>query len=112
MLALLALLAAALTAADHWTTYLCLRAPVEGWVVTEANPLANWLFGRIGLVPGILVDSAVTVTALCFLTTNDLLPRRFKLGFLAFVATWTAWAVSNNLMGLYTLGVPLWSAPS
>ena len=33
-----------LTGADHWTTYLCLRLPVEGWEVIEANPLADWLF--------------------------------------------------------------------
>ena len=46
MLALLAVLTLALTAADHWTTYLCLRAPVEGWQVTEANPLASWLFAN------------------------------------------------------------------
>ena len=52
------------TAADHWTTYLCLRAPVDGWVVTEANPLAEWLFNSMGLVPGLLFDSVVTIFAI------------------------------------------------
>ena len=33
----LALLTVLVSAADHWTTYLCLRAPVAGWNVTEAN---------------------------------------------------------------------------
>ncbi len=112
MLTLLAVLTASLTAADHWTTYLCLRAPVEGWVVTEANPLASWLFGNIGLVPGILLDSTVTLCALCFLATNEILPRTFKLGFLAFVAAWTGWAVFNNVVGLYALGLPFWGTPS
>ena len=30
-----------LTGVDHWTTYQCLRAPVAGWNVVEANPLEN-----------------------------------------------------------------------
>lgn len=112
MLALLAVLTLALTAADHWTTYLCLRAPVEGWQVTEANPLANWLFANVGLVPGIVADSAVTVCALLFLMTTDLLPRRAKLGFLSFVTLWTGWAVVNNLEGLELLGLTLRGAGS
>ena len=48
-----------LSAADHWTTYLCLRNPVTGWDVSEANPISDWLFSGIGLVPGLLVDSAI-----------------------------------------------------
>ncbi|MEE2679356.1 MAG: hypothetical protein VX546_12325 [Myxococcota bacterium] len=112
MLALLVLITVAFTAADHWTTYLCLRAPVEGWVVTEANPLANWMFGSIGLVPGILLDSGITVVALLFLLQTALLPRPVKLGFLGFVATWTGWAVVNNMAGLHALGLPLWGGLS
>lgn len=112
MLALLAVLTLALTAADHWTTYLCLRTPVEGWQVTEANPLASWLFANAGLVPGLLGDSAVTVCALFFLFTTDLVPRPAKLGFLAFVALWTGWAVANNLAGLHSIGLTLWGTGS
>ena len=52
-----------LSAADHWTTYLCLRSPVQGFEVTEANPLAAWLFSNLGLVEGLLLDSVVTVLA-------------------------------------------------
>ena len=52
MLHWLAGLTVVLTAADHWTTYLCLRGPVEGWRVSELNPLADWLFATFGLVSG------------------------------------------------------------
>jgi len=58
----LAIATLALSAADHWTTYLCLRSPVLGWQVTEANPISQWLFEAIGLVPGLLLDSAVTAS--------------------------------------------------
>ena len=53
MLRLLALLTLMLSASDHWTTYLCLRRPVDGFDVTEANPLAAWLFDSVGLVEGL-----------------------------------------------------------
>ena len=49
MLHLLVALTLLLTAADHWTTYLCLRAPVAGWQVIEANPIADWLFQNLGI---------------------------------------------------------------
>ena len=55
MLRLLATLTVLLSLADHWTTYLCLREPVTGWSVTEANPLANWLFDLTGLLPGLAI---------------------------------------------------------
>ena len=47
MLHWLAGLTVVLTAADHWTTYLCLRGPVAGWHVSEVNPLADWLFATL-----------------------------------------------------------------
>ncbi len=75
MFYLLAALTLLLTAADHWTTYLCLRAPVDGWLVTEANPIAEWLFGSLGLVPGLIIDSVVTIFALAFLLTTPRLPK-------------------------------------
>ena len=31
---------------------------------------------------------------------------------LAFVAAWTGWAVFNNVVGLYALGLPFWGTPS
>jgi len=108
MLALLVSMTVLLTAADHWTTYLCLRAPVAGWEVTEANPLAEWLFGSLGLVEGLMVDSAVSALAIAFLITTSLVPKLAKRVFFAFVVLWTGVAVLNNLQALSALGLSPW----
>jgi hypothetical protein len=105
VLHLLAISSLLLSAADHWTTYLCLRRPVEGWLVSEANPIAEWLFQTLGLVPGLMVDSAVTVIAIVFLVTTPLLPRLAKSVFFVFVIGWTAYAVMNNLEAITALGL-------
>ena len=74
----LAILTILVSAADHWTTYLCLRSPVAGWQVAEANPLAQWLFDSFGLVPGLLIDSGVTLWAIAFLLTTSQIPKLAK----------------------------------
>ena len=94
-----------LTAADHWTTYLCLRAPVEGWSVAEANPIAEWLFNAVGLVPGLMIDSAITIFAIAFLLTTPRLPKVVKGAFFVFVVFWTGHAVVNNLQAIRMLGL-------
>ena len=101
----LAMLTVLISAADHWTTYLCLRSPVAGWQVTEANPVAEWLFQTLGLVPGLLLDSAVTIAAVAFLLTTSLIPRPLRAGFLAIVSVWTFLAVANNVQALQALGI-------
>jgi hypothetical protein len=94
-----------LSAADHWTTYLCLRQPVEGWLVHEANPISDWLFTMVGLVPGLLVDSALTLMAVAFLLTTRVFPPAAKCAFLLVVSAWTAYAVHNNLTAIDALGL-------
>lgn len=94
-----------ISAADHWTTYLCLRSPVPGWQVSEANPIADWLFGTLGLVPGLLLDSAVTLAAVAFLLSTEWIPRSLRAGFLAVVTVWTFLAVANNVQALRELGL-------
>lgn len=101
----LILLIVLVSAADHWTTYLCLRAPVEGWQVAEANPLANWLFQAIGLVPGLLLDSAITLLSLAFLLATRLLPVPLKSAFLSLVLIWTGVAVVNNWQAIQVMGL-------
>ena len=101
----LASLTLLLTAADHWTTYLCLRAPINGWAVTEANPIAGWLFDAAGLVPGLMIDSVLTIFAIAFLLTTSRVPKTVKGGFLACVAFWTFYAVVNNLEAIRMLGL-------
>lgn len=105
MLQGLALLTLLLTGADHWTTYVCLRSPVAGWEVVEANPLAEWLFTSAGLVPGLAIDSAVTLVAMGFLLWTDRVPHAVKLAFLSLAALWTAAAVVNNLDAIHRLGL-------
>ncbi len=102
---ILALLTLILSAADHWTTYLCLRTPLDGWEVTEANPLAEWLFSSLGLVPGLLVDSAVTLAAVTFLLGTRHLSDTVKIGFFGIIAAWTGIAVINNLNAISTIGL-------
>ena len=105
MLHLLAALTLLVSAADHWTTYLCLRSPVSGFEITEANPLAAWLFHSVGLVEGLMIDSLLTIAALAFLVTTRWLPRPAKLAFLVAVIGWTGFAVANNLRAIYLLGL-------
>ena len=108
MLSVFVALTVVFTMADHWTTYLCLRAPVDSWQVSEANPIARWLFDSVGLLPGILLDSAITITAIVFLLRTPLVPPRMKAAFFFLVATWTGWAVTNNLGALRALGLSPW----
>ena len=105
MLRLLAGVTLLLTGADHWTTYVCLRVPIDGWEVVEANPLADWLFGVTGLVPGLAIDSLITFTAIGFLVTTSRFPSPIKLSLLAFIATTTGYAVFNNLQAMRDLGL-------
>lgn len=101
----LASLTLLLTAADHWTTYLCLRAPVEGWAVAEANPIAEWLFDTVGLVPGLAIDSVVTIFAIAFLLTTPRVPKAVKGAFFVCVVFWTCHAVVNNMQAIRMLGL-------
>ncbi len=94
-----------MTVLDHWTTYLCLREPVAGWEITEYNPLAAWLFEHLGLVQGLLFDTAVTLAAIVFLIWSGLLPRVIKVVFFVLVALGTTLAVVNNLEALRKLGL-------
>ena len=96
-----------LSCADHWTTYLCLSASAPGWEVTEANPLADWLFDSVGLVEGLMIDTAITIAALAFLATTSRLPHFLKLAFLSFAVFWTGYAVANNIQAAQTMGLSL-----
>ena len=105
MVHLLAAVTLLVSAFDHWTTYLCLRSPVSGFEVTEANPLSAWLFQYVGLTEGLIIDSLLTISALAFLITTRLMPRSAKMIFLVAVIGWTGFAVANNLKAIYLLGL-------
>jgi hypothetical protein len=103
MLPVLVAVALVLSAADHWTTYLCLTQEAGGFEVSEANPLAAWLFATLGLAGGLVVDTLVTVAALAFLLVSGSVPRWIKLAFLGCLIGVTALAVANNLGALAAL---------
>jgi len=98
--------------ADHWTTYLCLRAHVAGWQVTEANPLAAWLFERFGLAEGLLIDTFITLAVLTFLVRTKGIARHWKLAALGVLIATTSWAVANNLQAVQQLGLSITGAMS
>jgi hypothetical protein len=100
----LLVLALALSAADHWTTWLCLRAPAPGLAARETNPVAAWLFRHCGLGPGLAIDSALTVAALGFLATGRL-PRPARALALALFAALAAAGLAANLAALSRLGL-------
>ena len=99
----------ALTCADHWTTYLCLHAPVAGFDVVEANPIAQWLFDHAGLTAGLALDSLLTIAAIGYLTWTDTLAREVKTGLLGVIACSTAYAVLCNLGAITQMGIAPWS---
>jgi hypothetical protein len=98
-----------LTCVDHWTTYLCLHAPVDGWTVSEANPIAEWLFGWVGLGAGLVIDSLVTLGAIVFLSTTQIIDRSVKVTLLAIISLSTGYAVVNNLDAIHQMGLAPWS---
>ena len=90
---------------DNLTTFLCLRAPVTGYEVVEANPVARYLFDSVGLVEGLVFEMAITTAAIAFLVWTDRIPRRFKLSLLTVLAVLPAWAVVNNLLVMRAISI-------
>ena len=99
----------ALTCADHWTTYLCLHAPVAGFDVAEANPIAQWLFDHAGLTAGLALDSLLTIAAIGYLTWTDTLAHEIKIGLLGVIGCSTGYAVLCNLGAITQMGIAPWS---
>ena len=104
MRALLAGLALIFNAADNLTTYACLRDPLPG--VYEANPIAAWGFGVLGLEVALVVEMALCLLAVGFLVSSSLLPARLRAGLLVLLAVLPAGAVINNLTVMRELGIP------
>lgn len=109
MLRFLTLATILLTCADHWTTYLCLHQPVEGWFVTEANPIADWLFEWAGLGAGLAIDSLITLGAVLFLATTSVFDRTVKIGLMGIITASTSYAVINNLAAISRMGLAPWT---
>jgi hypothetical protein len=91
--------------ADNATTFMCLRKPVAGFDVVEANPIARWLFDSVGLVEGLAFEMAITTGAIIFLVLTRRVPLRAKIVLLVVLAVLPAWAAVNNLMVMRALGL-------
>lgn len=109
MVRLLVLTTVALTCADHWTTWLCLHTPIEGWDVVEANPVAGWLFDRAGLGPGLVIDTLITLAAVAYLSLNATLAHGVKVALLTVITLTTGYAVLCNLGAITQMGIAPWS---
>jgi len=110
MRAFLGTLVVLLNLADNTTTFLCLRAPVPGYEVMEANPAAAWLFNTIGLGQGLVLEMVVTTVAIAFLVATTHVPPRIKLALLIILAALPAWAALNNLAVIEATNLPIaWS---
>jgi len=103
----LGVLVVLLNVADNTTTFLCLRHPVEGFEVFEANPVARWLFDSIGLAQGLVLEMGITTAAIAFLVHTDRIPKRTKLLLLSVLAALPAWAALNNLFVIRAVGLSL-----
>jgi len=112
MLRVLVIATILLTGVDHWTTYLCLRAPIEGWTVSEANPFAGWLFDSTGLVGGLAIDSAITLGAIVFVARTEILAQWLKASLLAVITLSTGFAVVSNLDAITRMGLAPWPGVS
>jgi hypothetical protein len=93
--------------ADNTTTFLCLRRPVAGFEVVEANPIARWLFASVGLVEGLVLEMLITTAAIAFLVLTRRIPDRIRFTLLVVLALLPAWASLNNLLVIRTVGLSL-----
>ena len=92
---------------DNATTFLCLREPVAGFEVFEANPIARWLFDMLGLFEGLVLETFLTTAAVLFLVLTNRLSPNAKLALLIVLAMLPAWAVANNLAVMVEIGIPV-----
>jgi hypothetical protein len=103
----LALAVVAFNLLDNATTFLCLRAPVAGFEVVEANPFARFLFDGVGLVPGLLLETAITTATVACLVFCGRVSRPLRVGLLLVLALLPAWASVNNLLVMRAVGIGL-----
>lgn len=96
-----------LNAMDNTTTFFCLNTSVPGFEVTEANPIARWLFDSLGLVEGLLLEGLITAAAVSFLVLSHRIPHRARLAVLTVLTLLPAWATLNNLFVMQALGIEL-----
>jgi hypothetical protein len=91
------------TIGDAYTTWACLRSPVPG--VFEANPIAHWMFGYFGLLPGLIIDGVITLLTLVWIGCTKRIRAKLKLFILILGVAITSWAVYHNYGIMIELGL-------
>lgn len=104
---LLGLSVVAFNLLDNATTFLCLRAPVAGYDVVEANPFARALFDSLGLVPGLLLETVLTTATVAILVWSGRISLRLRFALLMVLALLPAWASVNNLLVMRAVGITM-----
>ena len=102
---LLGAVAVVLNLLDNTTTFLCLRQPIAGFEVFEANPFASWIFQAVGLLEGLVLETVITTGAVAFLVLSSRIPRGLRIALLALLTLLPAWAVANNMQVMYEVGL-------
>ena len=95
----------AVTLGDAYTTWACLHEPVPGWEVLEWNPGAEWLFEILGLVPGLVVDSVITLVAALWVACTTKLATPIKVFYFALGIIVTVGAVYHNYQSMIEMGI-------
>ncbi len=90
------------TVGDAYTTWACLHNPVPG--VFEANPVANWLFGFFGLLPGLIIDGVITLFILVSLGYTKRIRMKLKILILILGIAISVYAVQNNYQVMVEVG--------
>jgi len=80
-----------------------------GYRQGEASATVNLgiVFSSLGLVPGLLIDSCITIAAVAFLVGTRRLSKLPKLCFFGFVSAWTGYAVVNNVQAISSMGLSI-----
>jgi hypothetical protein len=90
---------------DNYTTWVMLHAPVPGWDVVEANPIAAAFFNRFGLEAGLLGDTVITGAACVWGYRTKIATEKTKLLWCSLLSLVSLFAVVNNTIVIIATGV-------
>lgn len=83
---------------DNISTYLALTLPAkEGMLISEANPIAAWIFEAMGLVKGLVFEFVVSVMLFYWLMGVKDIPYKWKVVIFVGILIPTVYAVINNV---------------
>ena len=89
---------------DNYTTWFMLSAPIPGWDVVEANPIAAAFFNAFGLEAGLITDTVLTGAACVWGYRTKIATENTKLLWCALLALVSLAAVVNNTIAIIHTG--------